>query len=144
MPPEPADRWDESASDELLLLLLVHAVEDVVDLSLRPRGLEGLVVGLDVHIGFAVIVGRSELLEVISTYPVLIWRCRCIFAPSLVLAFALLKPDRWLMMSRSDDFSLEERRWPLPVDAIDAAFGDGVEEEGRRRRSEASSFFNNE
>ena len=63
-----------------------------------------------------------------------------------MLAAALLKPDRWLMMSRSDDFSLEERRWPLlqPVDAIDAAFGDDIEEEGRRRRSEASSFFNRE
>ena len=68
-----------------------------------------------------------------------------------MLAAALLKPDRWLMMSLSDDESLEgrleERRWPLlPVDAIaiDAAFGDGIEEECRRRRSEASSFFNRE
>ena len=77
VPPEPAgDRWDErdeSASGEvlllLLLLLLVHVVEDVADRSARPRGLAGLVVvllvGLDVHVGFAVIVGRSESLEVI-------------------------------------------------------------------------------
>lgn len=69
--------------------MLVHVVEDVVDRSVRPRGLAGFV-GWDV--GFGVFVGRSELLEVIGTY-LFLW-CSCIFVLSLLFAVLLLTLGR--------------------------------------------------